>query len=101
VVARPLDWVSVKGRVGAVLVYELLGLRGEVAAEAEAQAELYAKALDCYRRRDWCVALGLFEKVLRLHPDDEPARRMIARCRDYQERPPAADWDGVRHMECK
>jgi adenylate cyclase len=101
VVARPLDWVSVKGRVGAVLVYELLGLRGEVDPEAEALAELHAKALDSYRRRDWVGALGLFGQVLGLRPDDEPARRMIARCRDFQERPPAADWDGVRHMECK
>src|SRR5205814_3876903 len=29
VVARPLDWVSVKGKTRAVLIFELLGLRGE------------------------------------------------------------------------
>jgi adenylate cyclase len=101
VVARPLDWVSVKGKTAAVLVYELLGLRGEVDSEAEVLAECSAKALERYRARDWVEAMGLFEQMLRLRPRDEPAMQMIARCRAYQAEPPGADWDGVRRMENK
>ena len=45
IVARPLDWVSVAGRTAAVLVYELLGVAGEVDPTTGAVAECYAKAL--------------------------------------------------------
>jgi len=41
VVARPLDWVSVKGKTEAVLVYELFGLNGEVDPGKEELATLY------------------------------------------------------------
>jgi adenylate cyclase len=101
VVARPLEWVAVKGRIGAVLVYELLGLRGEVGPDEEALAGLFADALTCYRRREWVRAVGLLEQARRLRPEDGPAARLLARCREYQQLPPAADWDGVRSMEIK
>ena len=98
VVARPIDWVSVKGKKAGVLVYELLGLRGEVGKEIEQLVDAYALALDSYRSQEWTRAIALFEEVLRLWPNDPPARLMIGRCREYQTAPPPADWDGVRHM---
>src|SRR5262249_3268357 len=81
IVARPLDWVVVKGKTEPVLIYELLGLRGEVDPAAEELAALYGEALAAYRREDWAAAISLFEQVLRLRPDDPPTRLMITRCR--------------------
>jgi adenylate cyclase len=101
VVGRPLDWVSVKGKTEAVLVYELLGLKGEVDKESEDLADLYARALALYRRQDWDAALGLFEEVVRLRADDGPARQMIARCHSYRAQPPGESWNGVHRMESK
>src|SRR5438874_373092 len=82
--ARPLDWVSVKGRTEAVLVYELLGLKGEVGSDMEEFAELFGRALTAYRRQDWEAAAGLFGGVLRRRPEDGPAREMLRRCEAYR-----------------
>jgi adenylate cyclase len=95
IVARPIDWVAVKGRAEAVLVYELLGLAGQVEPATATLAKRYADALACYRRRDWREALRLLEEVIRLRPHDAPSLGLIARCRQYLETPPGEGWDGV------
>jgi adenylate cyclase len=101
VVARPVDWVHVKGKNEAVLVYELLGLEVEVDAETRALADLSARALAGYRRREWAAALQLFEQVLAQRPDDGPAHLMGTRCQAYQAQPPGEDWDGAYRMQSK
>jgi adenylate cyclase len=101
IVARPIDWVSVKGKSAAVLVYELLALREEAKPSIEAFAELYRKALDAYRGQRWEEATGLFEETLTQRPDDGPATEMLRRIRAYRENPPGDGWDGVHHMESK
>jgi adenylate cyclase len=100
-IARPLDWVSVKGKTEATLVYEPLGLRGEVGQTSVELADVFGRALQCYRDRGWGGAIALFEQALSLRPEDAPARLLIARCRDHQASPPGDDWDGVHHMETK
>src|SRR5262249_43477663 len=101
VVARPLDWVSVKGKSKAVLVYELLGLKGEADPSSAEVVRVYAEALEHYRGQDWAGAVELFQRVLGLRPDDAPPREMLGRCRDYQAAPPGQGWDGVHRMESK
>lgn len=98
IVARPLDWVSVKGRAKAVLVYELLALRSEAAPGLEAFAARCAEALALYRRQDWSTAVAAFEQLLVARPGDAPLVEMLRRCRQYQVQPPGAEWDGVHHM---
>src|SRR5581483_11948951 len=100
-VARPLDLVSVKGKKQAFLAYELLGLRGAVAADVEEMVHSYAEALDRYRGRDWDEAIRRFGDVLRLRPDDVPSQGMIARCRGYKEKAPPAEWDAVNRLSEK
>jgi adenylate cyclase len=101
IVARPLDWVSVKGKHTAVLVYELLGLKGETPPEQEEMAERFAQALRAYRRQEWTEALRGFEALLERWPEDAPAREMKRRCEAFLEKAPGAGWDGVHHMESK
>jgi adenylate cyclase len=101
IVARPVDWVSVKGKSEGILTYELLGMRGQVAAELDELAELAARGLERYRSRDWSGAIGLFETVLRIRPDDGPASQLITRCRIFQAQPPVEEWDGVFRMTSK
>jgi adenylate cyclase len=101
VVARRLDWVSLKGKKQPLLVYELLGLRTEARPEAQELADMYGQALERYRQQDWEHALKLFGAVIRLRPDDVPSQLMSARCRAYQQQPPNEDWDGVHHLSEK
>lgn len=86
---RRLDRVAVKGKSRAVLVFELLGARGEGRTPA---VDAYEAALDDYFARRFGAALG------RLAPheaDDGPSRVLADRCRALEVAPPAADWDGV------
>jgi adenylate cyclase len=101
IVARPLDWVSVKGKKTAVLVYELLGLKGEISPELEELGQLFGQGLLAYRRQGWDEASALFEQVLARWPEDAPAQEMLHRCRHYRVNPPGPEWDGVHHMESK
>lgn len=101
IVARPLDRVSVKGKKVGILVYELLGLKGEVTPSAEELVQLSSQALDYYLKQDWARAIELFEKVLKLKHRDQPARLLIKRCQDYQAKSPPEDWSGVYHMAAK
>ncbi len=101
IIARPLDWVSVKGKKNGVLVYELLGLLGETAAALVQMAETFGRALQDYRRQEWDEASRGFEQVLARCPDDLPAKEMLRRCGAYRATPPGSAWDGVHHMESK
>ena len=101
VVARPLDWVGVKGKTTGVLVYELIGIKGEVSTSTEELVEVYSRALAAYRNQDWTRAIELFEQALTLQAEDQPARQMIGRCRDYQGKPPGENWDGIHRMVAK
>ena len=98
IVARPLDWVSVKGRSEAVLVYELLGLKGEVTGDMEELTGRYAEALAEYRRQNWEEAVRLFEGVWQRWPEDGPTREMLLRSQTYRQQPPGPAWDGVHRM---
>ncbi len=101
VLARPVDQVAVKGKAKAILVYELLGLKSEVGKDLEELASLSAAALARYRAGDWAEAIALCERIVRLRPGDGPAQLLAARCRTYQNQPPAPGWDGVHRMEGK
>ena len=101
VVARPIDYVSVKGKRRPVLIYELLGPKGEAEAGSSELAAVQGEALARYRQQDWEEAIRLFERVLALRADDPPARLMIARCRAYQASPPGPEWDGVYRLDSK
>src|SRR4051812_14270954 len=101
VVARPLDYVSVKGKTRAVLIFELLGLKGETEKAIEDLSELSVQALARYHEQRWAEAIQLFEQVLQLRPEDALARAMIVRCRTYQAKPPPPGWDGVHRMDTK
>ena len=101
IVARPLNWVAVKGKSEAVLVYELIGLRGEVSRGNEQFAELCTQALMSYSKQEWSRAIGLFEKALALRPQDLPATMLMARCNMYQSRPPGEEWDRVHRIDTK
>ncbi len=99
---RELDRVVVAGRNDPVVVYELLGCDVSAGREAKrASAETFAKALDCYRRGDFAVAIGVFAEVLGKNPDDAAAKLFVQRCAELVQRGPGADWTGVTVLDGK
>lgn len=96
---RELDWVRVKGKQQPVAIHELLGVLPAPPDQVE-RAALYARGLAAYRGRDFAAAEALFADLAdRL--GDGPGRVFRDRCREYQEDPPPADWDGVEVRKTK
>ena len=81
---RPIDMVAVKGRKGAFLIYELLGIRDgdeEVAATQKEQNLCVATeiAYASYSAGRWEEAEALYQMIVNEH-DDPLARVMVSRC---------------------
>ena len=106
IIARPIERVSVKGRSGGTLVYELLALRSDGrdtgdASELETLADLSTRAIAQYHDRDFAGAAELYERALTLRPDDPVTSLMLDTCRGHQASAPPDDWDGIRYMDNK
>ncbi|HEX2603585.1 MAG TPA: adenylate/guanylate cyclase domain-containing protein [Oxalicibacterium sp.] len=83
---RPVDTVTVKGRKGELLVYELLGIRGEDAEIAATPdeielCELTRTAYNVYASGDYRRAVMAYGKVLERFPQDQVAKRMLQKSR--------------------
>jgi len=86
---RKLDVVKVKGREGAVTIYELL----EDTEESREMAKAFEKALEEYIRGNFETAYLLFEDV-RVRFGDEVSALFVRRCKELLENPPEV-WTGV------
>jgi adenylate cyclase len=82
VVARPLQRLSVKGRRGEFLVYELLGVADSVDPELKAgerdivRCRMTTTAMECLTDGRVAEARGRYEELLAEFPDDKVARLM-------------------------
>jgi adenylate cyclase len=98
---RELDMVRVIGRKQAVRIYELIALAGTSLDPGHEQTlQLYAQALEAYRKGMWAEAVELFRHAQTLRPDDGPSRVLAQRCLEYEAHPPEA-WDGVFQQQFK
>lgn len=83
---RPIDTVTVKGRKGELLVYELLAIRDgdeETAATPE-EARLCNLTVEAYARyanNDFEGAAEAYAAILARFPQDAVAQRMLDKCR--------------------
>ncbi len=98
---REIDSVLVVGKSEPERIFELLGRKGEVAAQRLELCGSFAAALAAYRRRGWDDAIRGFEACLALDPEDPPSRVFLARVMRFREYAPANDWDGVWALEAK
>jgi len=83
---RPIDTVTVKGRKGELLVYELLGIRGddsEIAASDDdiILCDMTQDAYAAFAKGDFRQAVALYGKILEKYPHDQVARRMLEKSR--------------------
>ncbi len=93
---REIDRVVVKGKAGAVRVYEVIAVRSQAAPGAHALVRGYAQLYDAYRERRWDQTIAEARDLLAVY-DDGPTRVLLGRAERYRERPPSTPWDGVFH----
>jgi class 3 adenylate cyclase len=91
---RRLDFVKVLGINEAVRIHEILEFKADASDALFEKTYLFHRAADIFEERNWKDAEDAFKHILKLFPDDGPSQLYVTRCRQYQEYPPAADWDG-------
>jgi len=97
-VLRRLDRLVVKGKTEPITVFEVVGRKGQVAADVTARLEAFDRGLALHDARDFVAAGEIF---LTLAADDPPSRVYAERCEAYAETPPPADWQGEFAMKTK
>lgn len=98
---RELDIVRVVGKNEPVTIYQLLDRKGELDPTMAEILARYNHGREAYKAKDFATALQRFEKILELDPKDGPGLTYVARCKEYLENPPPADWDGVFQFTSK
>jgi adenylate cyclase len=111
VVFRPLGRIVVKGRVQAVPIFEIVGLKEWVSPDTLTCIELFKSGLDRYYARDWDGAMEFFAKSALLEPNipgrtpgiwsNNPSIVYTEITEHYKKEPPGPDWDGVYIMKGK
>lgn len=91
---RELDLVRVKGKYEPVAIFEPLGPKAAISAEAAAELKLYVQALEAYRQQQWQLAFDSFQ-TLRERNDALLYNVYLDRIERFMGEPPPDDWDGV------
>jgi adenylate cyclase len=87
---REVDRIRVKGREGAITVYEPLGLASEAGPEARAELELWEAMLAALRGGRWSDAQSRLEELGRGHPQRPLERLYAERLETLRRAPPPA-----------
>ena len=95
---RELDAIRVKGRTGALKIYELLALSADLKASQGTLNANYAEGLAHWRAREFDRAAECFARSAEI---DRPAALFAARARELAQNPPGADWDPIRSLQEK
>ncbi|HTJ79328.1 MAG TPA: adenylate/guanylate cyclase domain-containing protein [Rariglobus sp.] len=110
VVFRPLGRILVRGRNAIVSIYEIMGLKENVTENTRECIRLFSQGMEKFYVRDWAGAIGFFSQSLPLEPNQpgvtpgvssNPSLVYLDIVREYQEAPPADDWNGVYVMKTK
>jgi adenylate cyclase len=98
---RRLDRVRVVGITEPVRLYEIIEEASQTAAEMKEAVEVFHSGLTWFEKKDWSRASKDFSTVMRMRPDDGPAKKYLQRCNEYKVKPPSDYWDGVFNLSEK
>ncbi len=101
IVARPLDFLRVKGKAIPVRIFELVGARGTVAPEIETKIARFEEGLALYHRKAFAEARQIFEAILAGDPTDGPSSTYVTRCQELSQVSLPEQWDGVYTLTSK
>lgn len=100
-VTRMLDRVQVKGRDNPVTIYQLMGIKAVLPEADSERAAISDQAIGFYLQGDFERALQTIERLMERFPDDSVAKIYRDRCRDYIDKHPGSDWNGVFEHQTK
>ena len=92
---RLLDKVAVKGRQKGILIYELIAEKENLADSMKNFVKTSDQGVYYYLDKQWDKAIAIFEKILKIKSNDEPANILKNRCLEFKAKPPDSQWDGV------
>ena len=99
---REIDRVRVKGKKGAITVYEVFDENEEKIRQAKLKSrEQIQQGIQLYHSRQWQESFKLFESCQKSFPEDRLSEIYMERCQTFLDQPPPEDWDGVYTMETK
>lgn len=90
---RKLDSIMVKGKDLPVLIFELVGARGEVSDADLEKISHFELALGLYQSKQFEDARGMFAKLVETY-DDGPSKTFLERTDEYIKNGCPADWQG-------
>ena len=100
-VLREVDRVRVKGKDEPVVIYQPLGLEGQVDQAKLSEIKLWNQALKLYRGQDWDMAELQMLNLQKGSEDGELYGVFIERIAHFRANPPEASWDGAWTFETK
>jgi adenylate cyclase len=100
-VLREVDRVRVKGKDEPVIIYQPLGLEGQVEQAKHNEIKLWNQALKLYRNQDWDMAELQLLNLQKASKDGELYGVFIERIAHFRAHPPEAGWDGAWTFETK
>jgi len=98
---REIDHIRVKGRDAALKIFTIVGEIDKIDNKTQDMLSLHHDALNLYRQRDFKNASNMFEKALRLAPEDPVASVFIQRCAQLLENPGLIDDKGIFNITIK
>jgi adenylate cyclase len=100
-VLREVDRVRVKGKEEPVIIYQPLGLEGQVEQAKLSEVKLWNQALKLYRNQDWDMAELQMLNLQKGTEDGELYGIFIERIAHFRAHPPEDGWDGAWTFETK
>jgi class 3 adenylate cyclase len=99
--AREIDRIVVVGQTSPQVVFEIMGLKGDLNTEQLLLQTRYSEGLAAYRTRRWDEARSAFNAALEAVPGDGPSITLVKRIDSLQANPPAENWDGSWNLDQK
>ncbi len=99
---REVDKVIVKGKTKPVGVFEVLDYHKEDTFPNMIETlECFNNGVSYYKKGDWAASKKMFQKALKLNPDDKCSKMYLERCDYLAKNRPEGKWDGVWVMKTK
>ncbi|MBF0218252.1 MAG: GAF domain-containing protein [Gammaproteobacteria bacterium] len=99
---RAIDYVVVKGKTQPIEIYEVLDYHDNRSFPNMMDViGLFREGREHYKQGDWQRAIGSFNDILAIHPQDYLTSVYIERCQHLQQHDPGSDWSGIWTMTSK
>ena len=98
---RRLDRIRVVGKSQSIRIYELIDEHHALDKKRRDFFASFEEAMALFEAREWTKAKALFQACLAEKPEDGPSKLYVGRCEGFEQKPPAAEWDGVYNLTTK